>query len=111
MGPVINPGGAIMQIEGGITMGLGYCLTEEIHFNGGEIKDLSFTDYEITHFSWVPQIETVLIDNPDLASQGGGESPITCMGALMANALFDATGVRLNRLPLTSERIKAAART
>lgn len=107
MGLVINPEGAIEQIEGGITMGLGYCLEEEIHFNGGEIKNLSFNDYEIARFSWAPKIEAVLIDNPDLAPQGGGEPPITCMGALMANALFDATGQRLNRLPLTPERIKA----
>jgi len=107
MGLVINPEGAIEQIEGAVTMGLGYCLEEEIHFNGGEIKNLSFNDYEIARFSWAPKIEAVLIDNPDLAPQGGGEPPITCMGALMANALFDATGQRLNRLPLTPERIKA----
>lgn len=108
MGLVINPAGAKRQIEGGITMGLGYCLSEELRFNGGEIKDLSFSDYEITHFSWVPRIEAVLIDNPELAPQGGGEPPITCMGGLMANALFDAVGVRLNRLPLTPGRIKEA---
>jgi len=107
MGPVINPEGARMQIEGGITMGLGYCLSEEIHFKGGEIKDLSFSDYKITQFSWAPRIETVLIDNLDIPPSGGGEPPIVGMGALMANALFDATGVRLNRLPLTPERIKA----
>ncbi len=106
MGLVVNPEGARRQMEGAMTMGLGYCLSEEIHFNGGEIKDLGFGDYEITHFSWLPQIETVLVDNPDLPSQGGGEPPITCMGGLIANALFDATGVRLNRLPLTPERVK-----
>jgi nicotinate dehydrogenase subunit B len=105
MGPVINPEGAKMQIEGGITMGLGYCLSEEIHFKGGEIKDLSFSSYEITQFSWVPAIEAMLIDNPDIPPSGGGEPPIVGMGGLIANALFDATGVRLNRLPLTPERI------
>jgi CO/xanthine dehydrogenase Mo-binding subunit len=105
MGPVINPEGAKMQIEGGITMGLGYCLSEEIHFKGGEIKDLSFNSYEITQFSWVPAIEAMLIDNPDIPPSGGGEPPIVGMGGLIANALFDATGVRLNRLPLTPERI------
>lgn len=106
MGPVINPEGARMQIEGGITMGLGYCLSEEIHFKGGEIKDLSFGDYEIPKFSWAPKVEAVLVDNPDIPPSGGGEPPIVGMGALIANALFDATGVRLNRLPLTPERIK-----
>ncbi len=107
MGPVINPEGARMQIEGGITMGLGYCLSEEIIFNGGQIKNLNFDDYTITHFSWVPDIEAVLIDNPDIPPSGGGEPPIVGMGALIANALFDATGVRLNQLPLTPERVKA----
>jgi isoquinoline 1-oxidoreductase len=106
MGPVINPEGARMQIEGGITMGLGYCLAEEIHFNGGEIKDLNFDTYEIARFSWAPKIETVLIDNPELPPQGGGEPPIVGMGALIANALFDAAGVRVKQLPLTPERIK-----
>lgn len=106
MGQVINPEGAKMQIEGGVTMGLGYCLSEEIHFIGGDVKDTNFDTYEITRFSRVPQIDVVLIDNPALDPRGNGEAPITCMGGVIANALFDATGVRLNRLPLTPERIK-----
>jgi nicotinate dehydrogenase subunit B len=48
----------------------------------------------------------VLVDNPEIPPSGGGEPPIVGMGGLIANALFDATGVRLNRLPLTPERIK-----
>ncbi len=110
MGQVINPEGATMQVEGAVTMGLGYSLSEEIHFSGGEIKNTNFDSYEITHFSWAPKIETVLIDNPAVEPRGGGEPPITCMGGLMANALFDATGVRLNRLPLTPERVKEKLR-
>jgi CO/xanthine dehydrogenase Mo-binding subunit len=106
MGQVINPEGAKMQIEGGVTMGLGYCLSEEIHFIGGDVKDTNFDTYEITRFSRVPQIDVVLIDNPALDPRGNGEAPITCMGGVIANALFDATGVRLNRFPLTPERIK-----
>lgn len=111
MGPVINPEGAKMQIEGGITMGLGYCLSEEIHFKGGSIKDLSFSNYEITQFAWVPTIEAVLIENHDIPPSGGGEPPIVGMGGLIANALFDATGARLNRLPLTPERILEKLKT
>ena len=105
MGPVINPEGARMQIEGGITMGLGYCLSEEMHFTGGELKDLDYASYKISRFSWVPRIETVLVKNFEIDPSGGGEPPIVGMGALMANALFDATGIRLNRLPLTPQRI------
>jgi nicotinate dehydrogenase subunit B len=107
MGPVINPEGARMQIEGAIVMGLGYCLSEEIHFSGGEIKDLNFNSYDIPRFSWVPKIESILVNNPDIAPSGCGEPPIVGMGALLANALFDATGVRIPQLPLTRERILA----
>jgi CO/xanthine dehydrogenase Mo-binding subunit len=108
LGQVINPQGAKMQMEGGITMGLGYVLTEEIHFKGGEIHDLNFDSYEIPRFSWLPQIETVLIDNPEMPPQGGGEPAITCMGGVIANAVYDAIGVRFFQLPITPERIKKA---
>jgi nicotinate dehydrogenase subunit B len=108
MGLVINPEGAKMQIEGCITMGLGYALTEEIHFKGGEIFDLNFDTYEIPRFSWLPRIETVLIDAKDSPHQGGGEPPIICMGAVIANAIYDAVGARLFQLPMTPERIRAA---
>jgi CO/xanthine dehydrogenase Mo-binding subunit len=108
MGLVINPEGAKLQVEGCITMGLGYALTEEIHFKGGEIFDLNFDTYEIPRFSWVPKIDTVLIEAEDSPPQGGGEPAIICMGALIANAIFDATGTRLFQLPMTPERIKDA---
>lgn len=108
MGLVINPEGAKMQVEGCITMGMGYALTEEIHFKRGEIFDLNFDSYEIPRFSWLPKIETVLIDAKDDPPQGGGEPPIICMGGVIANAIYDAIGVRLFQLPMTPERIKEA---
>ncbi len=108
MGEVINPEGARVQIEGCIAMGLSSVLTEEIHFNGGEIKDRNFDSYELTRFSWVPEVETVLVDNPGLAPQGCGEPAITCVAALIANAVFDATGARIFRLPLSPDRVKSA---
>lgn len=108
LGQVVNPEGTRAQMEGCVIMGLSSVLTEEIHFDGGAIKDRNFDSYEITRFSWVPEIETVLIDNPELAPQGCGEPAITAMAAVLANALFDATGARLFRLPLTPPRVKAA---
>ncbi|MDQ1318082.1 MAG: nicotinate dehydrogenase subunit, partial [Candidatus Poribacteria bacterium] len=108
MGLVINPEGAKIQVEGCITMGLGYALTEEIRFKGGKILDTNFYPYEITRFSWAPTIETVLIDAGDSPAQGGGEPAIICMGAVIANAIFDATGARLFQLPMTPTRIKEA---
>lgn len=108
MGIVVNPDGARMQIEGGITMGLGYALSEELRFQGGEVLDRNFGTYEIPRFSWVPEIDCVLVKNDDLEPQGGGEPPITVSGGVVANAIFDATGARLLRLPMTAARIKAA---
>jgi CO/xanthine dehydrogenase Mo-binding subunit len=111
MGEVINPEGARLQIEGCVTMGLGYVLTEEIRFKGGRILDENFDTYELPRFSWLPRIETILIDNPEMAPQGCGEPAITPMGAVIANAVFDATGARLLELPMTPERIKKAIAT
>ena len=108
MGLVVNPQGAKLQIEGCITMGLGYALTEEIHFKGGKIFDLNFDTYELPCFSWVPKIETVLIKADDSPAQGGGEPAIICMGGVIANAVYDAAGIRLLQLPMTPERVKKA---
>jgi nicotinate dehydrogenase subunit B len=108
MGLVINPEGAKSQMEGSLMMGLGYALTEEVRFNGGEILDHNFDTYEIPRFSWLPKIETVLVENPEIPPAGGGEPPIVCMGGVIANAIFDATGARLFELPMTPERIKNA---
>jgi isoquinoline 1-oxidoreductase len=108
MGIVVNPEGARLQMEGCITMGLGYALSEEIHFKGGKVLDLNFDTYELPRFSWVPKIETVLVKADDISPQGGGEPAIICMGGVIANAIYDATGARLLQLPMTPERIKQA---
>jgi CO/xanthine dehydrogenase Mo-binding subunit len=108
MGLVINPEGATIQMEGCITMGLGYALSESIHFKGEEVLDLNFDTYNIPRFSWLPEIKTILIDNKESEALGGGEPPIVNMGALIANAIYDAIGVRLFQLPMTPERIKEA---
>jgi nicotinate dehydrogenase subunit B len=108
MGLVVSPEGAAMQMEGCITMGLGYVLREEVQVDGGRILDENFDTYEVPRFSWLPKIETVLVKNDALSPQGGGEPAIVPMGAAVANAVFDATGVRFARLPLAPSRVKAA---
>ncbi|MFB3905227.1 MAG: molybdopterin cofactor-binding domain-containing protein [Acidobacteriota bacterium] len=108
MGIVINPEGATLQMEGCITMGLGYALAEELRFRGGEVLDRNFDTYEVPRFSWLPQIETVLAKNDELTPQGGGEPAIVPIGAVIANAIFDACGARLFRMPLTPARVLAA---
>jgi len=107
LGEIINPQGVRLQLESCITMGLGYCLTEEILFKGAEIFNENYDSYEIPRFSWLPKIETVLVENNELAPQGCGEPAITTMGAVIANAVFDAVGVRMYELPMTPERIKS----
>jgi len=108
MGVVVNPVGATMQIEGCIMMGLGYVLTEELHFSGGQILDTNFDTYQLPRFSWLPRIEAVLVPHDDLAPQGGGEPAIVAMGAVISNAVFDACGARMQRLPMTPQRLQAA---
>jgi isoquinoline 1-oxidoreductase len=108
MGLVINPQGATIQVEGCVTMGLGYTLSEDIQFTGGEIHNRNYDSYKLPRFSWTPKIETVLLDLPNEPAQGGGEPAIICMGALIANAIYDAIGVRLYQLPMTPNRIKDA---
>jgi len=107
-GEVINPEGARMQIEGCVTMGLGYALTEEIRFKDGRVLTENFDTYDVPRFSWLPKIEVVLVDNPDLAPQGCGEPAVTVMGALVANAIHDAIGVRMFTLPMTPARVLEA---
>jgi CO/xanthine dehydrogenase Mo-binding subunit len=108
MGVVVNPLGARMQIEGGLTMGLGYVFSEELRFRGGQVLDRNFDTYPIPGFGIAPRIESVLVRNDALAPQGGGEPSITTTGAVIANAVFDATGTRMLRLPMTPARLKAA---
>jgi isoquinoline 1-oxidoreductase len=108
MGLSINPEGAAIQMEGCITMGLGYALAEDIHFKGGRVLDTNFDTYEITRFSWTPKIETVILDLKDMPAQGGGEPAIIVMGAVIANAVCDATGARVFQLPVSPQRIRKA---
>jgi nicotinate dehydrogenase subunit B len=110
MGTVVNPEGAKIQMEGCITMGLGYALREEIRFKDGEILDVNFGTYEIPRFSWLPKIETVLVDNANVPPQGGGEPAIIGMGGVLATAIYDATGAKLFQLPMTPARVKEAMR-
>jgi nicotinate dehydrogenase subunit B len=108
MGIVVNPEGATMQMEGCVTMGLGYVLSEEVRFKGGEVLEHNFDTYHLPRFSALPKIETVLVKNDEVEPQGAGEPAIVPLGGAVANALFDATGRRLYRLPLTPERVKEA---
>jgi CO/xanthine dehydrogenase Mo-binding subunit len=108
VGLTVNPDGMRQQMEGSIVMGMGYALTEEVHFKDGEVLDRNFDSYALPRFSWMPKIETVLIDNPETPATGGGEPPIITIGAVLANAIYDAAGARVLQLPMIPERVLSA---
>ena len=110
MGQVVNPQGATIQMEGCLTMGLGYALAEEMRFDNGQLLDTNFDTYLLPRFSWVPEIETVIVPNTTLPPKGGGEPAIICMGGALATAVHDATGAKVLQLPMTRERVVAALR-
>ncbi len=108
MGLCVNPEGALLQIEGCITMGLGYALSEEINFTGGNILNRGFDSFTIPRFSWVPRMDAVILDRKDKPPKGGGEPAIIAIGAIIGNAIYDATGARLYMMPMTPERVLEA---
>ena len=108
MGMVVNPQGARIQAEGCVVMGLGYALSEDIQFEGANMLTRNFDTYEITRFSWVPEIEVVMIDAQDQPPQGGGEPAIICVGGVVANAIFDACGARLFSMPMNKGKVLEA---
>jgi len=108
MGLVVNPEGAVIQMEGCITMGLGYALSEQIRFTGGRIHTENFDTDGVPRFSWLPKIETTFVVDNEAAPQGGGEPAIITVGAAIANAVCDATGARVFQLPITAQRIMDA---
>ncbi|MCU0472377.1 MAG: molybdopterin-dependent oxidoreductase [Bacteroidales bacterium] len=110
MGLCVNPEGALIQMEGCLNMGLGYTFTEEVKFEGGKIQSLGFDTYDIPKFSWIPKLDCVILDRKDKAPRGGGEPAIVAVGAVIANAIYDATGARLFRTPMTPERVLEAIR-
>ena len=100
-GKITSPSNLRQQVLGGIIQALGPALRERSEFEGGQITNASFWKYQVPRFADVPpELSVYLIDRPDLASSGAGETPLICVAPAVANALFDATGVRLRDLPL-----------
>lgn len=107
-GAIINPDGLRNQVEGAIIQGLGGAMFEAVEFENGRIANAHFASYRVPRFREVPQIEAVLLDRKDIPSAGAGETPIMAIAPAVGNAIFDATGVRLNNLPLVPSGFRAA---
>ncbi|MGA8275095.1 MAG: molybdopterin cofactor-binding domain-containing protein [Thermoplasmata archaeon] len=102
-GAIVHPANLRSQVEGGTIMALGGALFEAIHFENGRILNPRLSEYRVPRFHDVPAIEVLLLDRPDLPSQGGGETPLIAVAPAVANAIYDATGRRLRSLPLAPE--------
>ena len=107
-GLIINPDGVENQIEGNVLQSLSRALKEEVQFTRRSITSVDWESYPILTFSEVPKVEIVLINRPDQPAMGAGEPSTVTTAAAVANAIFDATGVRLRQIPFTPARVKAA---
>jgi nicotinate dehydrogenase subunit B len=108
-GLVINPDGMLNTIEGNIVQGVSRTLWEEVKFDDKAVTSVDWMTYPILDISETPQtVDIVLIDHPELPPTGAGEPSIRPVAAAIANAIFDATGVRLRRVPFSPDRVKQA---
>jgi nicotinate dehydrogenase subunit B len=107
-GLVVNPDGLRNQVEGNIMQTLSRTLHEEVTFDKSRVTSVDWARYPILRFTEAPAVQVALIDRPDQPSYGAGEAASAPVAAALANAVFDATGVRLRSVPFTAERVKAA---
>jgi CO/xanthine dehydrogenase Mo-binding subunit len=108
-GQIINPDGIRLVIEGNVLQALSRTLFEEVRFTESDVTSVDWATYPILDIMDAPDsIDIVLIDRPELGPRGAGEPSTRTVPAAIANAIFDATGVRLRRVPLTAARMKEA---
>jgi CO/xanthine dehydrogenase Mo-binding subunit len=108
-GQIINPDGLVKCIEGNIVQGVSRALWEEVTFDRNAVTSVDWITYPILDITETPgQVDVVLINHPEIAPSGAGEPSIRPVAAAIANAIFDATGVRIRRVPFSPERVKAA---
>jgi len=107
-GPIQNPANLTSQVQGCIIMGMGGALREEIQFADGKILNASFAGYRVPRFKDVPKIDVHLINKTDIPSAGGGETPIIAVAPAIANAVFEAIGVRIRSMPIRGATLKQA---
>ena len=107
-GQVVNPDGLTNQIEGGIVQAISWTLKEQVLWDRERVLSRSWESYPILRFDEVPEVEVVIVSRPGESALGVGECAAGPTAAAVANALFNAMGVRARDLPLTPERIAHA---
>ena len=106
-GLIVNPDGVKNQIEGNIIQGVSRALLEEVAFDGNGVTSLDWNGYPILKFPEVPELDIVLINRQDTTPLGAGELATVPIPAAIANAVFNATGLRLREVPFTPKRVLA----
>jgi CO/xanthine dehydrogenase Mo-binding subunit len=114
VGTIINPLAHQGQIDGGLLQGVGFGLLEELRVEEGQVSTLNLGDYKLPNIRDIPPLKTVLVEEKigpaPFHGKAIGESSITPTGAAIANAVYDAVGVRFHDLPITAEKVYRALR-
>jgi nicotinate dehydrogenase subunit B len=110
-GQIVNPDSLSNQLEGALTQAASWTLKEQVAFDQHGIISVDWYSYPILRFRDAPKVETVLINRPGQPFLGTGEGAQGPVPAAIANAVFDAAGIRLRRIPFTPDRVKAALDT
>ena len=109
VGRVINPTYAAGQVAGGAVQGIGQAMFEDLQYRNGRVANPNFTDYKLPTIADVPQVQTILVEQPSVhgpyGAKGVGEPSIILAGPAIANAVCDAAGVRVQELPITGARV------
>jgi len=107
-GQIINPDGLVKCIEGNVVQGASRALWEETKFDDKMVTSGDWISYPILDMKEAPEsIEAILIDHPEIPPTGAGEPSMRPVAAAIANAIYDATGVRMRQAPFTPDRVKA----
>jgi len=108
VGLVVNPDGVVNQIEGGALQAVSWTTKEQVRFDARTVTSRTWEDYPILTFSEAPPVDVVVLDRPGEPALGAGEASMGPTAAAIGNALFAATGVRVQTLPLTAATVVAA---
>jgi nicotinate dehydrogenase subunit B len=106
-GLIVNPNGVRNQVEGGIVQGTSWTIHEQLKFNTQTVTSVEWLGYPILRYEEVPEVDVQLISRPDMPAGGVGEASSMAIGAAIANAFYDATGVRMRATPFTPDRVRA----
>ena len=110
-GQIVDPSGLANQLEGGVIQSVSWTLKERVAFDRTRVTSIDWEGYPILRFGAAPEVETVLLDRPGEPYLGSGEATQGPTAGAIANAVFDAIGLRLRQIPFTPDRVRAAMAT